>query len=260
MRYLLAIALLFALGGCDDPSVAPHPAPEVRPPAEPELVNDDLPEPESLPPLTYGQRRMHDRYDAVEAIREAIVRGDLDAARSAARGLDRPVEMAQLSESARGLRDIVPGRARVLASAESSADVARAFADLVRGCGQCHSAASIGWAFDDPGVPEGEELPDHMRRHAWGVARMWEGLLLADAERFDRGARALEESPLVGDASLAPDEENPPGLGAIEARIHEHARAARTARDMEERAVIYADVLDGCATCHARIEALDRGD
>jgi hypothetical protein len=265
MRNAPLIFVLLALLGCDEtssssPAPAPHPAPETRSHTQPESVEDDLPDPESLPPLTYGQRRMHDRYDAAEAIREAIVTGDLDVARAIARGLDRPVQMAHLSPSARGLRDIVPGRARALAGAETSTDVARAFAELIRGCGQCHSAASVGWAFDDPGVPEGEELPEHMRRHQWGVTRMWEGLVLADAERFDRGARALEESPLIGDDPLEAGEENPPGLGAIEARIHERARAARTARghDMEERAAIYGDVLDGCATCHARIEALDR--
>ena len=274
MRHAIPIAILLTLWGCEEtPAAAPsaenrsRTEARARVQAEAEALAEAeaesaLPEPESLPPPTYGQRRMHDRYDAVEAIREAIVHGDLDVARAIARGLDRPVEMAHLTVSARGLRDIVPGRANVLARAESSRDVARAFAELIRGCGQCHSAASVAWEFDDPGVPEGEELPGHMRRHAWGVARMWEGLILADAERFDRGARALEESPLTGEEPLPAEEENPPGLSTIEAQIHERARAARSASDygMEERAAIYADVLDGCATCHARIQALDRGD
>ncbi|HJL20067.1 MAG TPA: hypothetical protein RMH99_30660 [Sandaracinaceae bacterium LLY-WYZ-13_1] len=254
--WLIVLAAAGALVACGEEGEG-APASTAEPTAEEgaERGAEALPEPESLPPPTDGQRHMHDRYDGIEAIRGALVRGDAEVARAVARGLDRPVSFDDLPASARGLRAVVPSRAREVAAATTEEDTAAAFARLVSGCGECHRAAEVTWRFDDHPAPEGEDLDGHMARHAWAVERMWEGLMLADPERFDRGARALEEAPLTGDEPV--EDENPPGVSRIAVRIHARARDAREAADMAERAAIYGDLLGGCGACHARIAALD---
>lgn len=239
------LVLLVGCGGEESPA-EPPPAPEAP-------VEEALPTAEPTLAPTHGQARMHDRYDAIEALREAIVRGDFDVARAVARGLDRPVGVGHLPESAYAQRDVVPERAERVARATDEELPAR-FAELVSGCGECHRAVSVQWRYDDHPPPPDGELAQHMQRHQWAVERMWQALVVADDARFDEGAEALEDAPLVSDDA---DEENPPGLGAVAESIHVRARDARDAADHAARVQIYGDVLAGCASCHARIEELD---
>jgi cytochrome c553 len=260
MRYLLAaVPLLILVGGCEEPPGTDAPPPAVpeeapegpRPPAE-APVGVEV----EVPSATVGQRRMHDRYDRVEVVRDALIVGDLVAAKRLARGLDQPVAAAELPEAAQGLRDAVPVRAKAFLGAGSVPQGARAFAQVMLACGSCHTAAGVRWSFDEPAWPEGDELAEHMGRHAWAVDRMWEGLMLGDEERFDLGARRFVEAPLTGEVPVA--DEHPPGLSAIAARLHRRARQAVRAKGMGERAAIYGDVLAACAQCHTRIRALDQ--
>jgi hypothetical protein len=69
--------------------------------------------------------------------------------------------------------------------------------------------------------------------------------------------RRRRDSPLNGDEPLDEEDENPPGLSQIATQLHRRARDVRDATDMQERAVIYGDLLSRCAACHARIAQLD---
>jgi hypothetical protein len=243
-------------GADEERPAAPPPAAES--PGEPEPAHGGGPVgvEVDVPPATRGQERMHDRYDRVEGVRDALVAGELAEARRLARGLDRSVDAADLPPAAAELKDAVPTRARALLRARTLPAGARAFASVMEACGRCHRAADAQWAFDDPPLPEGDELEEHMARHAWAVARMWEGLLLGSADRFDEGARRFAEAPLTGEEPL--EDEHPPGLSAIAVRLHRRARSAERARDLPARAAIYGDILAGCADCHTRIRELDR--
>jgi cytochrome c553 len=260
MRYwLAAVPVLILVGGCEEPPGGDAPPPAVpkeaaegpRPPAE-SPVGVEV----EVPSATAEPRRMHDRYDRVEVVRDALVVGDLVAAKRLGRELDQPVTAVELPKAAEGLRDAVPTRANAFLAAASLPQGARAFAQVMLACGSCHTAAGVRWSFDEPAWPEGDELAEHMGRHAWAVDRMWEGLMLGDEERFDLGARRFVEAPLTGEVPVA--DEHPPGLSAIAARLHRRARQAERAKGMGERAAIYGDVLAACAQCHTRIRALDQ--
>lgn len=250
MRTPVALFVLAALGCSEDPAaVDPMPAPT----AAPEAPAEDVAEPAEPPPPTEAQAQMHDRYEAVDTIRAAFVRGDLEVAKAVARSL-RPVS-AELPEAAVAHRDVVPDRARALIAAEDVGAGAQAFASLVAGCGTCHAAAEATWTWETPAQVEGEDLPEHMQRHLWAVDRMWEALLTHDAERFELGASALSDAPLTGEDP--PDEEDPPGISALARRVHERAGAAAGAGDFEARAAIYGDILASCAECHRHFDDLD---
>jgi cytochrome c553 len=262
LAFLVPCLALIA-GACEDTPGADAPPPlPPEPPAtaeEPVAARDDEPDPigqeEAVPPATPGQKRMHGRYGRVEGVRDALVVADLVAAQRLARGLDQPLSAKELPEAAAGLHDAVPQRSKALLDAKTLPKGARAFAQVMLACGQCHQAADVSWSFDEPGWPDGDELDDHMGRHVWAIDRMWEGLMLGDADRFDRGARRFAEAPLTGEVPV--EDEHPPGLSAIAARLHKRARQAERAKDMRERAAIYGDILAACGDCHTRIGALD---
>ncbi|MBX3274881.1 MAG: hypothetical protein KF729_31750 [Sandaracinaceae bacterium] len=243
MRTTSCIALALALAACGDRDVGPlDPLPPPRPPAPaaPEVVV----EPSSIPEPTEAQRAMHDRYDAVAAMRRALVRGELDVAQAVARSIG-PVAAA-LPAAAEPLRGLVPERAARVAAASDIGAASRAFGALLEGCGRCHAAAEARWTFDTPARP-GDAEGERMRRHEWAVERMWEALVVEDHDRYDLGAAMLADAPLGEDAALA----------ALVAGVRASAAAGRDAPSMGARAEAYGDVLARCAECHRHYGALE---
>lgn len=209
-------------------------------------------EPVAPPTASPRAARMHMRFDAVEAARDALIAGDLEAATRAGDSIAARITLHDMPSAARAWGDDVPRRATALAAAETLEGASLAFANLVMTCGRCHEAAGATWSWVETPAPEGDDLAARMARHRWGVERMWEGMLVASTERFDRGAAALAGTPLSGDS--APDLESPPGVRAFEERLRARAREAQSAADLTARAAIYADLLATCAGCHQLVE------
>lgn len=239
----IALAGLFLLGACgsDEGSAPPI---DPLPVAQPDLL-DEVEEVEELPEPTETQAQMHDRYDAVTAIRTSLVRGDVEGARVLARGIG-PVT-GELPELAAEMRGLAPRRAAALARASDPETAGRAFGALLEGCGRCHAAGAATWTFETPTQPDGEDPATHMRRHEWAVDRMWEGLLVRDIERFDMGAAALADAPLGEGSEVAP----------LAERVHARAAEAAGAESMEARAAIFGDVVAACAECHRHFATLE---
>ncbi|MFW6049764.1 MAG: hypothetical protein ACODAU_01245 [Myxococcota bacterium] len=271
MRSFVPIAvvavMLWTLPACEEGEAGDAPPAPAGEAAEAPETDDGAegageaePEVGDLPALTAGQQRMHDRYGQVEAVRDAVVAGRLEEAKRQARGLDRPVRMEELPEAAGALRDAVPKHAAEIRDAAHVQGAARALAQTLFACGDCHARADTTWAWEVPELPPEEDLEHHMQRHAWGIARMWEGLMVGDAEHFDLGARTFAEASLVGDEPIAAEQEHPVGLGALANRLHRRAREAVDSQDMATRAAIFGDLLGDCASCHRRIRELDAQD
>lgn len=235
-RWIGPLAGLLLLTACEAEEAALDPLPS---PA----LEEEIAEPVAPPPPSDVQAQMHDRYDTVTAMRGALVRGELEAARALARGVG-PVR-GELPPEAHELRDLAPSRAAVVARAEDVVAAARAYGAMLEGCGRCHAAAGATWSYETPARPDGPDPVVHMRRHAWAVDRMTEALIVRDADRFDMGANALAEAPL-GEGSA---------VEAIAARVH--ARAASPVETMEARAAVFGDVVAACAECHRHFEGLE---
>jgi cytochrome c553 len=191
--------------------------------------------------------RMLDHFDTVTEIKDAIIGGDLDRARELATILrdheasaERPVDwrphVARMVEAGGGLSE-----------ATDIASAARFTARLATACGTCHDAVAAEPVFD-PGLPpqETDQPADRMRRHQWGVDRMWEGLVAPSADAWDWGAQTIGETPGCDDP--APSEAYRVSLcGRIEAL----ARSALDARNAADRTRIYGEFLATCSGCHA---------
>lgn len=252
MRAALSLALaLSLLSACEgERPYGPQPASRETRPESTALGEEAQPLPE-----TERRARMHERLESVDLARTALQRGDLDAARSVASTIAFRLPL-DLPPAVREQGDAVPRRALELSAAADLESAGAAFARLAGTCGACHAAAGATWAWDEVPVPDGADLTERMRRHAWASERLWEALLTRDAERFERAAEILAEAPLSGESP--PDEERPVGLREIEDRLRAAARDGAAARSMDERVAAYGRIVATCGECHRRIRAIDR--
>lgn len=196
---------------------------------------------------------MDDHFERITAVEKAIIQGDLKAARISAAELADPELSAGAPEAWKPFLEDVQALARELVGAEELADASVASAKLVAACGSCHMGTSQGPALSEtPDIAGGEELPEHMTRHAWAVGRMREGLVGPADANWMAGAFVLTEEPLQPDAvsgELAAER-----IRILEERVHALGMAAYQADDRSDRVLAYARLLQTCARCHDLVE------
>jgi hypothetical protein len=83
-----------------------------------------------------------------------------------------------------------------------------------------------------------------MRLHAWGVARLHEGLLGPSSERWLQGTATF--------AALPGCEQPEPARRELCSRVKALAHRAHVAETAEARVHLYGELLGTCAACHAR--------
>lgn len=234
-RSLVLIAALFGATSCHDTA-------EGSPPDE------RTPRPEHSE-STRAWMRTH--FVEGIGIRDALVRGELEEARAGLRrlSLDPGPPEAPPSWAPRIVE--LRASAREAARATDLPLTARAFARLATDCAGCHEAADANIELETLESPEARDPPGMMQRHQWATERMWEGLVVPDADRFRDGATVLADSPLhplelvVGSS---------PPVEVV--RLAEQTRliAGRAARAQlpSSRASHYGQLLSTCAACHGQ--------
>ena len=184
---------------------------------------------------------MERHFDEVEAVKAAVIAGDLATAQQQAEWLASHEAVAGLPG------DWEPYVAQMQAAARDAADAAdiaaagTATADMALACGACHTAVAQITAFAFMGQPEAAGVTGHMARHGWAMDRMWKGLIGPSNEAWMEGVQGFDESPLQGGS------EQTLALGM---RIHELGAQGAEAADPAARAAIYAEMLTTCAGCH----------
>jgi cytochrome c553 len=215
-------------GPLEGPAEAPGPSPPDRA-KEPQIV-----------------ARMHEIFGAVERIHAALIRGDLAQAQRDARGLAEAAATAgdvpdAWAEPMEDLRRAAQG----VADAADHEAGAEAIAILVTQCGACHRTLQVVPQVPDPPEPPGADAA--MQLHAWGVARMWEGLVIPSADRFMKGTATLA----VARSCEAVATRLPEQADACH-RLELLASRSHVADAPEVRADLYGRLLATCAECHAR--------
>ena len=224
----LALLLVLVCGACGK---APEPATQ-QPPASAAEV----------------RAHMHDHFGKVREVEEAVIRGDLDAAKAPALWIADHQETTGLPAGTESRVVEMKAAARSVASADNIPAAGIAAAALVGACGGCHATARV-----DPAIAQGPEQtakgkrPDHMLEHQYAVDLMYHGLIAPASGDWIRGAEALKVAPLG--AKLFP--EVSADAVAAETRVHELAARAVEAPGLSTRVTIYGSLLGGCATCHA---------
>jgi cytochrome c553 len=195
---------------------------------------------------------MHEHLDAVVAIQQAVIAGQLDATRESAHWLVEHPSPAGLGPDAEAYAGAMRAAAGDVQSAADLAAAADATARLGLACGGCHTANNVEIEFDEVDRPSSKDKRDsHMQRHAWAADRMWEGLIGPSGYMWSQGANLLFESPLRADSLEKEGEVD--ALTGMARRVHQLAANATAVSDPEGRAEIYAEFIANCAACHSEI-------
>lgn len=225
-----AFAGVLLLAACS--GKPPEPAVQQPPPATPAEV----------------QQHMDDHFGKVREIQEAVIRGDLEAAKTPALWIADHQETTGLPAGADVRVKEMKAAAKSVATADNITNAGIATASIVAACGGCHANAKV-----TPKLPPYEEgtakgkLPGHMIEHEHAIDLMYRGLVSPASGDWMRGAEALKSAPLG--AKAFPDVSKE--AVSAEERVHELAARALDAPGLSTRVTIYGSLIGGCASCHA---------
>ena len=215
-------------------------------------------DPPAPPPASQGQPqlpsevrpRMRQHFAKGAAMRDAVIRGDLEAVRAPATWLaehpqdDLPasaqpqiLEMRRLSAEVAGAKDLP--------------QAARGVARLAAACGACHTAIEVTPTLM-AALPRREDqtLAGHMRKHYRAADLLYRGLIVPSEHSWKLGAEALTGDPLELELRREPTAK--PEIEALAKRLHGLAQEAGKAADPKARSEVYAQMLQTCADCHKR--------
>jgi hypothetical protein len=231
-RLVLAFSLPLALAasGCSNPAEKP-----AGPAATPAVAS-----------RAEVKAHMSDHFTRVRAVEEAVIRGDLEAAKVPAQWIADHQETTGLPEGSEAQVTAMKDAARAVTAAADIPSAARSAAALVGACGDCHAASKVTAAM--PLVMLGEAKPGkaaHMAEHQLAVDMMYRGLVAPSDDEWSKGAEALKKSALgAKDLPEAKD------ALAAEKKAHQLADQALKATDRAAKVAAYGEVVGSCASCH----------
>lgn len=177
-----------------------------------------------------------------DAAREAIIAGDLTAARAAGAALVARLPIPDLPAAEQAA---VKTAAEALSSAGSVELAAHRFSEMSAACGGCHTARGVTPAMAAPSPPPVHEGFDaQMQRYHWAAERMWQGLVLPSDAAFDEARAELRKIPTDGFRPQL-DGVLPVDAATMDAAVHGAAAEAGVGA-----AGAYGGMLLTCALCH----------
>jgi len=250
---LISLLAVMAMLGCEqrraDSTAAPTPPTSSAPPTASVAA--------SVPPVDSAQTptvaaKMAEHFASARALRESLVKGDLEAFRAAAATLSDKELSANLSDTWKPHLEGMRTAAKRARDAKTIDTGAQSLADIGRACAGCHEKlGGPKLTVGDPPAP-GSGAKPHMARHDWAAARMWEGLMAPSQEAWTKGtevfaAAPLQQEALVGAKSVAPE------VAELAKRAHAFGQQAHTAKDATARAKSVAEVYGTCVGCHSKL-------
>jgi hypothetical protein len=121
--------------------------------------------------------------------------------------------------------------------------------NLAGACGGCHAASGVIAAIPKRTPPaESNALGGQMTRHAWGAARLWEGVSGPAEHAWLDGALVIAQTPCEVSTVM----HGKPNVEAFELaeQLHDQAMRASAAGDITARANLLGEVMSTCASCH----------
>jgi hypothetical protein len=182
-------------------------------------------------------------------IRKAVIAGTPGQAAPAAEALTKAENLNDLKPGWRPFVERMQVIARRINNSTSAAQTAGATADLAVACGQCHLDRGGPKAWIGTPPPEGTALTERMQRHAWATERLWDGLTVPSSEAWQAGAKALSTTPFPAEILKQGGVHGRSAAGDFGKLVVK----APTAKTLEERAALYAELLVTCGGCHRAI-------
>ena len=213
--------------------------------------SQDKPQPPSQPagqPAPTVRPRMREHFFLGAAIRDAIIRADLEAVREPATWLaEHPQD--DLPASAEGKIREMQRLSAAVAKAPDLAQASRGMASLAAACGSCHAAVKATPTLI-AAMPRGEDesLAGHMRKHNRAADLLYRGLVVPSDHSWNQGADALTGDPV--ELELKRGSAPQPEIEALAKRLHDLAQQARKADNPNSRSAVYGQMLATCSECH----------
>jgi hypothetical protein len=242
-----------------EPAPAPveaAPPPPAEAPAAPAAETKDAPLP-GLHGDAYVRALMNDHFIITKLARDAVIAGDIEAARGPVAALADYEYASELPAGWRPHLDRLQDAARQTVSAGDLTGAARGVATMAKVCGDCHleesGKAELG-ASSEPITGRSDSLHERMGRHILALDRMWVGLTGPSDDAWRDGAKVLLHAPakMRGTSTeLSAD------FQASLREVRALGRSAEAAKSGEQRAEVYGQLLATCAHCHALHAAVD---
>ncbi len=215
---------------------------------EPEVAAEEPPARDAAAAQTRVRTQMHAQLAVAVDARDAIIAGDLAAARDAlmtATDFQMPAEIP--FEWSTHFQSFQAAAARG-AEAQDFEAASDAVSDMVLACSGCHQDFGVVLSGDAGSPPEDVDAAKmHMARHKWATDQMWMSMLGATDALWFRGVEALSVEPMHEHEAGDMTEE----AAALADWIHEMSEFGEDASlETETRSNYYAELLVTCAECH----------
>lgn len=194
-----------------------------------------------------------------EALRDAVVQGDVAGARAAATALAARVPLDELPADIHPLEAPLREASAAASHAADLPALALAAARVASACGHCHgalrdrAAAGRGRAPAFPAPPAAPpppppgDLAAEMRVHQAELSRLWWGIVTDDQALLQAAAHGLATAALVPSGVI--DSPLPPLATARELQVHRLGPQIARAPPAE-RTALFGELLGTCAGCH----------
>jgi cytochrome c553 len=198
-----------------------------------------------------GKTPMRQHFDAAQDAHDAVVSADLDGVRRAG-----AILASRDPDPMPGAPDLLLARmmerARELASDTVLEDAAQSMAQIGRICGDCHREMGSGPPVSEAGAPSEDrsDLGRHMERHSWAATRLWQGLIGPSDPVWMAGASVLDDAPMLPERMA---DRTWRIAAELEVRVHAMGERASQLKDVDERALLYGDLLMTCGACHQSV-------
>lgn len=190
---------------------------------------------------------MHEHLDQINAIKTAVIAGDLEGVREPASWLadhDEPAWLPSVEEMQR--------YAARTAAAKDLVDAASALGEMARTCGDCHEASGVEVAmgYSEPPSPDAQGLATQMQRHLWAADRMWAALIGPSDAAWKQGAAVLADVQLTA-ADIEVEDAKRAQILDLTQRAQAVGVLARQSTSIELRSGLLGEFLSLCANCHS---------
>jgi cytochrome c2 len=205
-------------------------------------------QPMQLDPARAALMKAH--FHEALAVQDAVIRGDLAAAKPAATALANAPSPAGLPAAAAPHATALKAAASRAAAATTLNGAATEVASMFATCGACHASAGTRPALPVSSPSGGGGVVGHMLAHQYAIDQMLQGLVLPSATLWRQGAEGLNMAPLRR-SELPRDSALTRDVIAAEKRVHAMAEEAIATTEPAVRARQYAQILTTCAECHS---------
>lgn len=193
---------------------------------------------------------MHTHFHRAIDAQDALIRGDIEDARSAMAFLATNDEHTSIPDPLLPYLAEFQTEAGHFAEASTLSEAGTVFARTLQRCGHCHTESHGGPRIAATPIPDGDTPAARMRRHQWAADRMFDGLVTADVAAFREGNEALTSAPLTQNELPDTAPQPPEQVVSLTENVRSLGAQAATANDDETRATIYGHYLATCGACH----------